>query len=613
MVNLKREYQYNYSHIPPLAMVNELPKSERFSNDWYKSLAKQLRQLFRNTLIANRGNQGSKSIEDDVKSFLFETLLQEALSMQLATVGRLLQIAPQLLINGLSDDLNEIDDVLFKLIRTTGLSIFRDVLRRVNERLLQQQRIGHVTHLNEYDALYPVIGVPQIAQTFQSDEAFANLQVAGFNPVMLRRITELGDRFPVQDAQYQAVMGCDDSLAAAGQEGRLYLTDYKILENAVNGTRLDYQKYCYAPLALFAVPRGTESHRLLRPIAIQCHQTPGPDNPIVTPQSGKYAWLFAKTVVQIADANYHEAVSHLGRTHLFVGSFVIATQRCLPDNHPLSLLLRPHFEGTLAINDAAQRILIARNGGVDHLLSTTIDNARVLAAIGVQTYGFNTAMLPKQLKERGVDDPAVLPVYPYRDDALLVWNAIHQWVSDYLSLYYASDEAIQGDTALQDWAHEAQALDGGRVPDFGEGQGIQTRHYLIDAVTLIIFTASAQHAAVNFPQKDLMSYAAAQPMAGYMPASILKGEVTEEQYLKLLPPLEQAQRQLNLLHLLGSIHYNTLGDYSEGHFTDPKVAPWLQTFQTNLAQIEATIKQRNESRPRYEYLLPSKIPQSINI
>jgi arachidonate 15-lipoxygenase len=612
MVNVKREYQYNYNHIPPLAMVDELPEAERFSNDWYRLLAQQLRELFRNTLIANRGNRGSESIQDDVKAFILETVLEEALSMQLATAGRILQIAPQLLITGPSQDLEEIDDVLFELIRDTGLSIFRDLLARVNERLRRDQCTGHVQHLNEYDALYPRIGIPAIAQTFQSDEAFANLQVAGFNPVMLRRITELDDRFPVQDAQYQAVMGSDDSLTAAGQEGRLYLTDYKILENAVNGTRLNYQKYCYAPLALFAVPRGTETNRLLRPIAIQCHQSPGPDNPIVTPQSGKYAWLVAKTVVQIADANYHEAVSHLGRTHLFVGSFVMATHRCLPDHHPLSLLLRPHFEGTLAINDAAQRILIARNGGVDHLLSTTIDNARVLAAIGVQTYGFNTAMLPKQLKERGVDDPAVLPVYPYRDDALLIWNAIHQWVSDYLKLYYTSDNDIQEDKALQNWAHEVQALDGGRVPDFGEGKGIETCPYLIDAVTLIIFTASAQHAAVNFPQKDLMSYAAAQPMAGYLPASILKGEVTEEQYLKLLPPLEQAQRQLNLLHLLGSIYYNTLGHYPDGHFTD-QVVPLLQAFQTNLKQIEATINQRNESRPRYDYLLPSKIPQSINI
>jgi arachidonate 15-lipoxygenase len=276
-------------------------------------------------------------------------------------------------------------------------------------------------------------------------------------------------------------------------------------------------------------------------------------------------------------------------------------------------LLRPHFEGTLAINDAAQSSLIAPGGGVDKLLASTIDNSRVLAAVGLQSYGFNQAMLPKQLEKRGVDDIEKLPVYPYRDDALLIWNAIHQWVGDYLSIYYKSDANVQNDSYIQNWATEAGGFDGGRVPDFGEDGRIQTLDYLIDAVTLIIFTASAQHAAVNFPQGDMMNYAPAVPLAGYQPASVLKGEVTQQDYLNLLPPLEQAQEQLNLVYILGSIYYKTLGDYSDNYFKDTLVKTALQAFRNNLSEIEATIHQRNQNRPTYEYLLPSKITQSINI
>ena len=276
--------------------------------------------------------------------------------------------------------------------------------------------------------------------------------------------------------------------------------------------------------------------------------------------------------------------------------------------------MRPHFEGTLAINNAAQRSLIAPGGGVDKLLASTIDNSRVLAAVGLQSYGFNEAMLPKQLEKRGVHDAQKLPIYPYRDDALLIWNAIHAWVSDYLSIYYKNDDSVQNDTYLQNWAIEAGAYDGGRVPDFGQENGlIQTLDYLIDAITLIIFTASAQHAAVNFPQGDMMTYAPAVPLAGYQPASVLEGKVTQEDYLNLLPPLEQAQEQLNLVYLLGSIYYKTLGDYSDNYFKDTLVKPALQEFRNNLLAAEATIHQRNQNRPNYEYLLPSKIPQSINI
>ena len=52
--------------------------------------------------------------------------------------------------------------------------------------------------------------------------------------------------------------------------------------------------------------------------------------------------------MQIADGNYHELISHLGRTHLLIRGFCDREpERQLAPNHPVGLLLRPHFEGTL--------------------------------------------------------------------------------------------------------------------------------------------------------------------------------------------------------------------------------------------------------------------------
>jgi arachidonate 15-lipoxygenase len=180
--------------------------------------------------------------------------------------------------------------------------------------------------------------------------------------------------------------------------------------------------------------------------------------------------------------------------------------------------------------------------------------------------------------------------------------------------YYESDAAVQDDPELQNWVAELIANDGGRLNNIGAANRISTRRELIDLITLICFTASAQHAAVNFPQAPLMSYLPATPPAGYSPLSSLTQEdFSENDFLKFLPPLDIAKPLLDILYLLSSVYYTRLGDYGDGYFTDPVIQTHLATFQQELIKIEDEINERNKTRTPYEFLLPSKIPQSINI
>jgi arachidonate 15-lipoxygenase len=480
--------------------------------------------------------------------------------------------------------------------------------RRSN--ITQAGQARTIEKLDDYAALFPVIPLPQISKTFQEDSVFARMRVAGPNPVVIERVMALDNRFPVTDEHYQSVMGEEDSLGAAGQEGRLYLADYAIFDGAANGSYAAGQKYLYAPLALFAIPRPNQRSRSLVPVAIQCGQKPGPDNPIFTPKNGTN-WLLAKTIVQIADANFHELIIHLGSIHLFIEPLVIATQRQLAARHPLGILLRPHFEGTLATNFRASFELVNPGGPVDRLLGATLDSSRAFAVEGVRSYPFNDSMLPDTLKRRGVDDRNLLPDYPYRDDGLLIWYAIRHWVKDYLNIYYRSDADVECDSELQNWLSELLSVDGGRMVGIGQDGRIQTRDYLIEATTLILFTASAQHAAIGTPQRPLMTYAPAFPLAGYSPAPVSNQDATESDYLRLLPPWLQAQGQLNTLYLLGTVDYTRLGRYQNGYFSDERVQPKLERFQARLERIEAVIVRRNQMRPVYEFLLPSQIPQTI--
>ncbi|MBW4465943.1 MAG: lipoxygenase [Pegethrix bostrychoides GSE-TBD4-15B] len=501
------------------------------------------------------------------------------------------------------------------LVKVLGSDLIRPFASRLLDGLKEKAPTGRPQQLADYEQLFTYIQRPQVAASLYADEMFAWLRVAGPNPLMITQMTTTDPRFPVTEAQYQTVMGEPDSLELALRDGRLYLADYGILDGALGGTfgtQPQVQKYLYAPLALFAVPLAGG---LMRPVAIQAGQNPA-EHPVVTPAAPEAAWLIAKTIVQIADANFHEGVSHFARTHLLIEPFVMATHRRLPAEHPLSRLLLPHFQGTLAINNAAKGFLVSPLGGVNQLLSATIDNSRVLIVKGFLGRGFNADMLPQRLKDRGVADQTSLPVYPYRDDGLLIWNAIQDWVTAYLGLYYGSDTAVQHDARLQAWASELVAFDGGRLPDFGNtGTGeITTLAYLIEAVTMVIFTASAQHAAVNFPQNSVMSFAPIMPTAGYAPVQSDIETASFSDWLDLLPPLEQAQAQLNLLYLLGSVYFTRLGEYEPQQFADPQVSEPLRMFQQRLQGIAQTIDQRNAERPwAYDHLKPVNIPQSINI
>jgi hypothetical protein len=61
-------------------------------------------------------------------------------------------------------------------------------------------------------------------------------------------------------------------------------------------------------------------------------------------------------------------------------------------------------------------------------------------------------MLPAELVARNVADTSALPDYPYRDGALLVWQAIHQRVEGYVALDHARDAAVADDSELAAWA-----------------------------------------------------------------------------------------------------------------------------------------------------------------
>ncbi|WP_411025846.1 lipoxygenase family protein, partial [Salmonella sp. s57402] len=76
---------------------------------------------------------------------------------------------------------------------------------------------------------------------------------------------------------------------------------------------------------------------------------------------------------------------------------------------------------------------------------------------------FDLQALPSDLIHRGmaVEDPnsphglkLTIEDYPYANDGLLLWDAIKQWVSDYVKHYYQEPSFITSDDELQAWWKE---------------------------------------------------------------------------------------------------------------------------------------------------------------
>ena len=222
-------------------------------------------------------------------------------------------------------------------------------------------------------------------------------------------------------------------------------------------------------------------------------------------------------------------------------AYGVAVMRNLPDPHPVHRLLRRHIRYTMAINSAARRSLINDEGIIDNIFSIGGEGKNELVRRSNSLYRVQWNHIKKSVKERGVDNPDELPGYHYRDDGIKVWDAIESYTRDIINIFYESNTDVKDDPELQEWAEDVHNVAFPAFKDAPTGRGfpstIETKEELIDVCTLIIFTASAQHAAVNFGQFDVYGYVPNSPVAVRQPSPKSKGTVDYGVILNSLPDM----------------------------------------------------------------------------
>ncbi|BAT98351.1 hypothetical protein LR48_Vigan346s002400 [Vigna angularis] len=541
--------------------------------------------------------------------------------------------------SGLRNEFDKFDDI-HKLFENGLLHhLPEDVVRNIKE---ISPTIG------ERFLKFPTPDVIRVSKSeWMTDDEFGREMLAGVNPCVIQRLQELPPKSKLDASKY------GDQTSTITREHLKNNLGKLTVEEALSANRLfilDHHdaflpylkkinelpnRECYATRTiLFLKDDGT-----LKPLAIELSQ-PNPEGDkfgahstvILPAQQGVKGtiWLMAKAYVLVNDSNYHQLVTHWLNTHAIIEPFVIATNRNLSVLHPIHKLLSPHYRGTMNVNGIARQSLF-NAGGIIEQSFLPGRYALEMSSAAYKNWVFTDQALPNDLVKRGmaIKDQSrphgvrlVIKDYPYAVDGLEIWSAIETWVKYYVDVYY-TDSDVNNDTELRDWWKEVVEKGHGDLKDKPWWPKLKTREDLYQICSIIIWTASGLHAAVNFGQYPYGGYILNRPTLSTRLIPV-EGkaeydemvENPEKAYLSTFTPEYETLVHLSVIEIL-SRHASDevyLGQRDNPNWIDDKSTKALQAFQkfgNKLKEIEDNIKRRNRDSSLRNRNGPVQMPYTV--
>ncbi|KAL1197543.1 Linoleate 9S-lipoxygenase 5 [Cardamine amara subsp. amara] len=508
--------------------------------------------------------------------------------------------------------------------------MFRELVRNDGERFLK----------------FPLPDVLKESRSaWRTDEEFAREMLAGLNPVVISRLQEFPPKSNLDSAKYgnQHSSIRDEhiephmnglSVHEALELKKLYILDHHdaLMPYLTRINSTNTKTYATRTLLLL------QEDGTLKPLAIELSlphaqgESHGSVSKVFTPSENGVegsVWELAKAYAAVNDSGYHQLISHWLQTHAVIEPFIIASNRQLSVVHPIYMLLHPHFRDTMNINALARHILINAGG----VLERTVFPSRYAMEMSSSIYKnwiFTDQALPKDLLKRGVavEDPSnengvklLIEDYPFAVDGLEIWSAIKTWVTEYCSFYYKNDKTVQTDTEIQSWWTELRTEGHGDKKHESWWASMQTRDDLIETCTIIIWIASALHAAVNFGQYPYAGFLPNRPTVSrrFMPEPGTDeytelAEDYEVAFLKTITPQLQTLLGISIIEIL-SMHSTDeiyLGQRDSPNWTaDDEPLEAFKRFGKELEMIENNIIRRNNDKRFKNRTGPVNIPYTL--
>ncbi|XP_072567783.1 polyunsaturated fatty acid 5-lipoxygenase-like [Paramormyrops kingsleyae] len=447
--------------------------------------------------------------------------------------------------------------------------------------------------------LFPSKRAVYISENWKDDAFFGSQFLNGCNPGMIEKCTEIPEKIP-------GIIKVYPNIKELIQNGKIYMVDYKLLDDVKEAVIDGHQQHLAAPIVLLQ-----EKDKGLMPIAIQLKQEPGKENPIFTPNDKPEAWLLAKIWVRNSDFYLHQLISHFLRTHLLAEVFFFSIFTSLHDHHPILRIFAATGRYTTPINVAARAALLNNTGFFMKYTALGKDVQYELLQRAFSQVTYKSLCLPDNLESRGVQN---LMHYYYGEDALAIWGAISKFLQQVIDMYYKDDHDILRDTELQNFFSYTYRY--GLQGKTDLPQRVETKAEAVRYLSMVMFTCSAQHAAVNHGQYDTYAWMPNGPTTMRQPPPKRKDLVDEQYIVNTLPGLAFTLKAMAVSRFLSQVSedFVSLGTYANEVSNDPRLRDAIKKFHKWLKAIGTAIKERSEEQPfPYEYLHPAGIENSVAI
>jgi lipoxygenase len=268
----------------------------------------------------------------------------------------------------------------------------------------------------------------------------------------------------------------------------------------------------------------------------------------------------------------------------------------------------------MEINALARLALINAGGTVETCFSPLQYSMELSSAAYELQWRFDKEDLPSDLIARGMaeEDPTAphglklaIEDYPFANDALILYDAIKHWVTDYVTHYYTDPTQVESDVELQLWWTEIRTKGHEDKKDEPWWPQLKTPIDLIGILTTMIWVASGHHSAVNFGQYAYGGYFPNRPTIARtnMPSEDpIESEWEsfkfrpEDELLACFPSQIQATRVMAILDVLSthSVDEEYIGDTLEPSFKEnPTIKAAYETFTRRLTDLDGVIDARN--------------------